>query len=454
MSLRAQRAARRPNLVIMFADDLGYGDIACYGSPDVPTPHVDSIAAGGIRFTDGYVSCAVCSPSRAAMLTGRYQHRFGHEFNSGSPEREAQVNFGLPQSETIIPQYLKPAGYRSAAIGKWHLGVRPGYHPLERGFDEFFGFLEGGNSYITPKTPGGRAVETEDGNANIPEKRRALLLRGNHTVEDHRYLTDAFAEEAVGFIDRNKRQPFFLYLAFNAVHTPLHATELYLDRFRTIRNERHRMLAAMTSAMDDAVGAVLRRLRDNGLERDTLVVFLSDNGCPVTTGAGTNRPLNGEKCTYYEGGIRVPFVARWPGRLPEGKVYSEPVVSRDILPTFLSAAGIDAPQGVRFDGVDLIPYLNGTRQGAPHEALFWRAGQARAVRQGPWKLLEFGERYSKLYNLTSDIGEKTDVSARHPEVVKRLRDAWRAWSARMMEPRWPARYRELTVNGEKIVWEL
>lgn len=452
-ALAAGQSGRRPNFVIFFADDLGYGDIGCFGSPDVSTPHIDSIARSGARFTDGYVSCAVCSPSRVALLTGRHQQRFGHEFNPGPPQREAEINFGLPPGVQIAPGFLKPAGYRSAIFGKWHLGIRPGYHPLDRGFDEFFGFLGGADDFITSKTPGAQAVTTPDGAARIPAQRAEPLMRGRHAVTgDDRYLTEALASEAVDFIGRNKANPFFLYLPFNAVHTPLQATSKYLDRYAGIKNERHRMLAAMTSAMDDAIGSVLAKLRAEGLERDTLVFFLSDNGCPVMTGAGTNGPLNGEKCTYYEGGIRVPFAAQWPGRIPAGKVCSESVVSRDLLPTFLAAAGVKAE--VKFDGVDLLPFLNGQSKGSPHAALHWRAGKGRAIRKGKWKLVEFGDNYSKLYDLAADIGEKSDVSAKNPAVVRELRAEWKAWSDQMAAPRWPARYRDVVINGEKLTWEL
>lgn len=449
-SLALTAQPRRPNLVIVLADDMGYGDIGCYGSPDVPTPHIDSLARDGTRFTDAYVSCAVCSPSRAALLTGRHQQRFGHEFNSGPMEREAQIGFGLPASEKIFPQYLKPAGYRSMAIGKWHLGVRPGYHPLERGFDEFFGFLTGGNAFVTQRTPGARATASDGDGGKVPVRRADPIRRGHEPVEEDRYLTDAFAAEAVQFIERNKANPFFLYLAPNAIHTPLHAIDRYLDRFANIANEKHRLLAAMTAALDAAVGAVLAKLKETGLEKNTLVVFLSDNGCPVVTGAGTNGPLNGEKATYFEGGIRVPFLMRWPGRVPAGKVYKKPIVSRDILPTFLAAANI--PATTKFDGVNLLPHLSAST--TPHEALFWRGGNGRAVRKGKWKLVEFGEQFSQLYDLDTDLGERHDLTAKHPEIVKDLRAAWTQWSAQMAKPAWPPRFREITVNGVKLNWEL
>jgi len=449
-SLALAAQSRRPNFVVILADDMGYGDIGCYGSPDVPTPNIDALAKTGTRFTDAYVSCAVCSPSRAALLTGRYQQRFGHEFNSGPVEREAQINFGLPASEKIIPQHLKPAGYRSAAIGKWHLGVRPGYHPLDRGFDEFFGFLSGGNAFITTQTPNARAVASDGDGGKIPAERADPVLRGRTPVAEHRYLTDAFAAEAVSFIERNKTNPFFLYFAPNAIHTPLHAIDRYLDRVASIANPKHRLLAAMTIALDEAVAAIREALQKAGLEKNTLLVFLSDNGCPVMTGAGTNGPLSGEKVTYFEGGIRVPFILNWPGRVPAAKVYNKPVVSRDLLPTFLAAANLKP--STTLDGVNLLPYL--TNNATPHEALFWRGGNGRAVRKGKWKLVEFGDQFSQLYDLESDIGEKRDLSAAHPEVVKDLRASWKQWSGQMANPAWPPRFRDVTVNGVKLNWEL
>ena len=449
-SLAAAVQPQKPNLIIILADDMGYGDIGCYGSPDVPTPNIDALAKSGTRFTDGYVSCAVCSPSRVALLTGQYQHRFGHEFNSGTPEREAQINFGLPLGTRIIPQFLKPSGYRSMAIGKWHLGVRPGYHPIERGFDEFYGFLTGGNAFITKQTPNGRVVGADGDGGKIPAKREAPIYRGEDQVEEDRYLTDAFADEAVKFIDRNRANPFFLYLAPNAIHTPLHAIEKYMDRVANVKGEKHRLLAAMTVALDDAVGAVIAKLKETGLDKNTMVVFLSDNGCPEITGAGTNGLLNGEKATYYEGGIRVPFMIRWPGQVPVGKVYKKPVVSRDIIWTFLGGAKIRVNE--KADGVNLIPFLR--NNATPHEALFWRAGQGRAVRMGRWKLLEFGDKLSHLFDLETDLGEQTDQSAQHPEIVADLRARWKKWSDEMAKPAWPPRFRDVTVSGLNLNWEI
>ncbi len=279
-----------------------------------------------------------CSPTRAGLLTGRYQQRFGHEFNPGNgPE------LGLPLSETTIADRLRSAGYATGLVGKWHLGAAPEFHPQRRGFDEFFGFLGGAHSYF----PG----------------QGAPIYRGTSEVKEPGYLTDAFGREAVAFIDRHKAGPFFLYLAFNAVHTPMDATDARLKRFEAIADTRRRTYAAMLTAMDEAVGQVLDKLRAEGLDEDTLVVFFSDNGGPTMPGttinASRNDPLRGSKRTTLEGGIRVPFAWRWTGTLPAGTVYERPIIQLDVLPTALAAAGVEAEPGWRLDGVNLLPYLSG-----------------------------------------------------------------------------------------------
>ena len=283
---------------------------------------------------------------------------------------------------------------------------------------------------------------------------QTVLVQAAPSIEETEYLTDAFGREAVAFIDRHKSDPFFLYLPFNAVHEPLQATAKYLDRVAHIKNERHRMLAAMTVAMDDNIGKVLSKLRESGLEQDTLIFFLADNGCPIYTGAGTNGPLNGSKCTLYEGGMRVPFAAKWPGRIPAGKVESRVVSSLDILPTFLAAAGLKPPTDREFDGVDLMPYLTGKNTKPPHAILFWRNGPNAAVRKGNWKLIQIGES-SRLYDLSSDLGEKKDVAAKRPEVVSDLQAELKKWNAKTIAPKWPARGTpKIPVNGESIAWSI
>lgn len=411
-------ARRRPNVLVILADDLGYADVGFQGCRDVPTPHIDALAKHGVRFTNGYVSAPVCSPMRAGFITGRYQQRFGHEFNPGPPGRVA-AGYGVPLDQPMLPALMKSNGYATGIVGKWHLGVEEKFHPLLRGFDEFFGFLYGAHSYL-------------DARADPINP----IMRGHEIIEEETYLTDAFSREAAAFIERHRERPFFLFLSYNAVHTPMEATPRYLDRFPDVRPPRRRSYAAMLSAMDDGIGVVLDALRTHGLERDTLVVFLSDNGGPPGANASRNDPLREGKGTVYEGGIRVPFVMRWKGRLPEGAVYDYPVISLDILPTALAAAGGRAPEGVSFDGVNLLPYVTGERESRPHETLYWRMGERKAIRHGDRKLVRMREGPWELYDLAADISESNNLAPGHEELVASLAERYAAWEAELAEPRW------------------
>ena len=359
----AAAAGQKPNILVIVADDLGYGELGCQGWKDIPTPHIDSIARNGVRFTSGYVSCPVCSPTRAGLMTGRYQQRFGHEFNPG-PVELASDTFGLARDETTLAERLKAAGYATGLVGKWHLGTREGFRPTERGFDEFFGFLGGSHPYLS----NGR--------------RRGEIMRGTERFVEPDYLTDAFKREALAFIGRHHAQPFFLYLAFNAVHAPLQATAKYRARFPGIEDEKRQTFAGMLSAMDDAVGAVLAQLHDLGLEEKTLVFFISDNGGPTPQTTSRNDPLRGTKATTWEGGIRIPFMIQWKGHVPPGKVDERPVISLDIHPTALAAAGVGLPTEKKLDGVNLLPFLEGSSAALPHEFLFWRFGAPDGRPQG------------------------------------------------------------------------
>ena len=411
-------AVKKPNIILIVADDLGYGELGCQGNKEIPTPHIDSIARNGVRFTNGYVTAPLCSPSRAGLLTGRYQQRFGHEFNPG-PTTDASTDFGLPLSETLLPARLKELGYKTGMVGKWHLGLKPEFLPTNRGFDEFFGFLGGAHSYVGNDVKGG------------------TILRSSTPVSEKEYLTDAFAREAEAFIEKHHDEPFFLYLPFNAVHMPLQSIQKYLDRFGHIKDEKRKTFAAMSSAMDDAVGRVIERVRRHKLEENTLIVFISDNGGPTLTTTSGNLPLRGYKAQVLEGGIRLPFMMQWKGRLPAGKVFHQPVSSLDIHPTAIAAAGGTIKPEVNLDGVDLSPFMTGKNPDRPHETLCWRMGEKQAIRHGDWKLIkEQGEKEWSLYNLADDVGEANNLAAKLPEKVKELKSLYDAWEAQLQDPKW------------------
>jgi arylsulfatase A-like enzyme len=411
---------RKPNILIILADDLGYGELSCQGNPQIPTPNIDSIARNGIRFTSGYVSGPYCSPTRAGLLTGRYQQRFGHEFNPGPVGSESRA-FGLSRDEATLAERLKPAGYATGIFGKWHLGDRPRFRPNQRGFDEFFGFLGGAHSYVNARADSANPI-----------------FRGIMPVNSIDYTTDSFGREAARFIEAHQREPWFVYLPFNAVHAPLEALGKYRARFRHIPDPRRRTFAAMLSAMDDNVGLVLSKIRALGLESDTFIVFVSDNGGPTRSTTSSNAPLNGYKAQVWEGGIRVPFLMQWKGHLPAGKIVDQPVIQLDLHPTALALAGVNVPAEAKLDGVNLLPYLTGENPGAPHEALFWRFGVQRAVRKGDWKLTDMGNG-PKLFNLASDIGEKRDLAGSNSAKMQELEANYKAWNAKNIPARWVPR---------------
>lgn len=422
----------RPNIIVIVADDLGYADLGVHGLREVPTPHIDSLAREGVRCTSGYVSGTYCSPTRAGLLTGRYQQRFGYEYNPHKGEADV---LGLPTTETTFADRMKALGYATGAVGKWHLGVTEKFHPLSRGFDAFYGFVGGAHSYFpTPeaKAPGKTDVTALTFRAPIEYQRKPVAWDG--------YLTDRLGAEAASFVERHREQPFFLYLAFNAVHTPMHASEKYLERVKGVADPRRRTYLAMLSAMDDAVGTVLSTVHKAGLDERTLIVFISDNGGPTdkyAVNGSSNGPLRGSKGDTWEGGVRVPFLVRWKGRLPAGKVYDEPVIQLDLLPTALAAAGGEVRPEWKLDGVDLLPYLSGKATGRPHDALFWRMGRHWGVRQGNWKAVQtYRSGEPALFNLSTDLGETRDLRAQHPQVYSAFHAKWQRWNAELSEPRW------------------
>lgn len=447
-TVQADEKPRKPNIIVILADDLGYGDLGVHGLKGNVTPHIDSLAASGVRCTSGYVTGTVCSPTRAALLTGRYQQRFGHEFNPALL-RHGGSGQGLPVEERTIADLLRAGGYATGLFGKWHLGEDEQFWPTKRGFDEFYGFLPGAHSFF----------ESHDKNYGPIVRGKSKGKSGATPLEpvelpegDEGYLTRVLAKEACNFIERQRQQPFFVYLSFNAVHTPMHAPKKTIDQHQGEADEMRRTYLAMLQEMDEAVGQVLATLRKHGLEEDTLIFFLSDNGGPTTkfsVNGSRNRPLRGSKGDTWEGGIRVPFIVQWKGRLPAGKTYDMPVISLDILPTALAAADAGKQAKGKLDGVNLLPILQGMEK-MPERALFWRFGSQMAVRQGDWVLVRpsTGEKEYEaiavkpmLFNVTEDIGQDRDLAARRPEMVRRLQESWDRWSAELPQPRWPATLR-------------
>lgn len=423
---------RRPNIVVILADDLGYADLGVHGCQDIPTPHIDRIATRGVRFTDAYSNGSFCTPTRAALLSGRYQQRCGQEDLSN-------VTGPLPKAIRTLPQRLREAGYATGMVGKWHLGHEPGHAPVDRGFDDFFGFLGGGHVYLPRPGTKGEYV--------------APILRNREPLNETRYLTDAFGEEAAAFVERQRgaTKPFFLYLAFNAVHTPMQATEKYKDRFPQIRDTTRQTYAAMLSAMDDAIGLVTQKLEAIGQLDNTLVVFTSDNGGPTTRNAvngSRNTPFRGSKCETFEGGIRVPLLMQWPARLAAGTTFRQPVITFDLTATALAIAQADAQADALADaaeteGVDVVPFVTGTRSGALHDTLFWRCrtrSNNYGARRGDWKFVHSTEGSEQpgpnqkpardmLFDLSRDPGEQHDLAAAEPQKLAELKQRYESWSA-------------------------
>jgi arylsulfatase A-like enzyme len=439
-------AADRPNFVLILADDLGYADVGFQGCRDIPTPHIDSLAATGVRFTSGYAAHPFCSPTRASLMTGRYQHRFGYENNIAFDPQNRLM--GLPLSEKTIPERLKAVGYATGMVGKWHLGAAHPFHPNKRGFDFFHGFLGGGHDYFKVNL---RQAMGEGYQVPLDHNGKPRDIEG--------YLTEDLTRAAVGFISSRGEEPFFLYAAYNAPHTPMQAPQERLDRFAAIENPRRRAYAAMVSILDDGVGEILAALEAKGVRQNTFVCFLSDNGGPTRSNGSNNDPLRGDKGSVFEGGIRVPFVVSWPARLPQGTVYSHPVISHDLSVTALALAGIAESETRQLDGVNLVPHLLNRSLKPPHEALFWRMnnGAAWAVRAGDWKLLQSGANAApSLYNVTEDISEQSDqmtASGTEPEPVVGLRTRFDEWNRQNQPPFFPG-FREYHQVKNRFYQEL
>lgn len=463
---------RPPNIVLIVADDLGYNDISFNGGGVaggiLKTPHIDALGRGGVSFADGYAGNATCAPSRAALMTGRYPTRFGFEFTpadtrfartiAGFPsDWEHRTIFdedaarsdpppdqkGVPASELTIAELLRGRGYHTLHLGKWHLGGAKGMRPEEQGFDESLGFIIGGQMFLPEHDPNVVNAKQDFDPidkylwANLPF---SVQYNGSKPFRPARYMTDYLTDQAIASIRANRNRPFFLYLAYNAPHTPLQALKADYDALPQIADHRTRVYAAMIRALDRGVGRVTAELKAQRLEQDTLVIFTSDNGGAHYIGLpDINRPYRGWKATFFEGGVKVPFFMRWPARIAPATRIAGPVSHFDIFATAGKAAGIAMPTDRAVDGVDLLPFVAGTQTGAPHQALFWRDGAYRVVRDGDWKLQVLDlPHQSLLFDLRTDPTERHDRAPQQPLVVARLKALLAEHDKQGVKPAWPS----------------
>ncbi|MBI1288046.1 MAG: sulfatase-like hydrolase/transferase [Flavobacteriales bacterium] len=465
-------SVRKPNIVIIIADDLGKTDISLYGHPPIQTPNIDSIGLKGMTFTEGYITSPICAPSRAGMLTGRYQQRFGFEYQPHDrypknriemfvyknfiatgdwlvadqiefPRFQDMMKNGMPPSEIMLSEILQKAGYRTGIAGKWHLGAGEHAIPINRGFDYQYGFYEAYSLYMAD-TSDPNIVNQHHKDFSDPfiwgkgRTGNCAIRRNDDVIDEKFYLTDRIAEEANGFVDKHKDEPFFLYVPFLAPHTPFQATKPYYDKLEHITDRNKRVYNAMIWQLDDAVGSIIGHLEELGLMENTIVFFLSDNGGATYTGATDNAPLKGGKFTNFEGGLNVPFMIRWDGHVAQGTNYGNPVISMDIFSTALELVGIDYDANRVTDGTSLLPVLVDSSTEKLHDKLCWRSGYNRAIRMGDWKLITDGMSGNHaLYNVTEDKEERTNLYDSHPEIVKQLMEEHAKWESEMMDPKWP-----------------
>ncbi|SMD06943.1 sulfatase [Pedobacter africanus] len=426
------RPSAKPNVIVIVSDDAGYVDFGCYGGRQIPTPNIDAIAKQGVRFTDAYVSASVCAPSRAGILTGRYQQRFGFEHNTSSVLAPGyqQTDVGMDPTEKTIGNEMQSNGYRTIAIGKWHQGDEEKHFPLNRGFDEFYGFTGGHRDFFAYK--GKRTMEHALYNNKVVVPENEIS-----------YLTDMLTDRATSFITENKARPFFMYLSYNAVHTPMNARKDLMERFSNIPDSGRRAYAAMMTSLDDGVGKVMATLKQNNLDKNTLVIFINDNG-GATVNSSDNGPLRGMKGSKWEGGIRVAMMMQWPGHIAAGKTDSRPVSALDILPTAIAAGNGKQKGTKKLDGLNLLPYLNAGNKKEPHKALYWRRGVAAAMRAGNWKLIRIKEKDSLknvlLFDLSKDISETKNLAAKYPAKVKEMLGSLVRWEKGLDQPHWYSAY--------------
>ena len=418
-----------PNIIIIISDDQGYADVGFHGSKEIFTPNIDRIASNGVVFSQGYVSYAVCSPSRAGLITGKYQNRFGYTRNILLAPKDSLM--GLPLSEQTLPDVLNNVDYKTKAIGKWHLGAHESLVPERRGFDEFFGFLIGGHRYFP-----------EDLTLNdLTEARRQMdgyvtrIYDNGKRIDTKKYLTEELSDNAVKFIEDNSSDPFFLYLSYNAPHTPLQANAIDLERNNHIEVEKRRTYAAMVSSMDDGIGLILDKLEEKKITDNTIVIFFSDNGGVEWYNFSDNGILRGIKGDFYEGGIRVPFTMQWPKRIKPGTIYDKPIIALDVFATVASAASAEKYIRNDIDGVDLLPYITGEKSGLPHKYLYWQNPDKDidVVRDERYKYIRIKED-EYIFDLKNDISEETNIIDSSKPIYDRLKSQFKEWEKEMIDP--------------------
>jgi len=420
----------KPNIIIIIADDAGYIDFGFMGSKDLETPNLDKLARNGVIFTDAHVSATVCAPSRAGLITGKYQQRFGFEANGTGDSTSGDI--GLSDDVITMADVLKKNQYKTIAIGKWHLGATESDHPNQRGFDDFYGFLAGGRSYFPLENP----------------SKNQMLQYNGQRVEFQGYMTDVLGDKSVSYVEEHQDHPFFMYLSYNAVHTPMHAKAAHLEKYK---NHPRKELAAMTWSLDENVGKLIDKLKATKQLENTLIFFLSDNG-GAHTNQSDNGPLKGFKGNKFEGGHRVPFIIYWGKEIKGDQTFNGLTSSLDIFSTSLAAAGIKSD--LALDGVNLLPYLKGKKTGDPHQKLFWRKLQEAGARIGAYKLVRLDNYGSTLYNLKNDLGELNDITLSNKDISDQLNEELESWESTLIEPLWDeGEWMEVTYHIQKRLME-
>ncbi len=464
---------RPPNIVLLVADDLGKYEVSAYGATHISTPNIDQLGNEGVIFSEGYVTAPTCAPSRAGIMTGRVQNRFGFETqimefyptnmveylsgkyltNTGDFVLDTKPQYpsewqvhkqGVPPTEINMAEVLKKYNYKTGITGKWHLGASKHQVPLNRGFDYQYGF-NGAFSLYTPEQEWNKVVHYIQNSFSSQYQWKSgrygegAITENGEVIREEQYLTFAIRDKAIEFIKQNKDQPFFLYCPFSAPHVPFQAPVDYYCKYPDVEDEDKRVYYAMISALDDAIGEIHNTIKELGIEENTMIFLLSDNGGASYTGVTSNGPLKGGKLTQFEGGINVPFMMKWKNHIPAGKFYEHPVLSTDIFTTVVANTGGQLPEDRVYDGVNLVAYLNGEESGKPHERLFWRADHIWAIRDGDYKLiLSTRDGWAELYNLKTDKSEQFNLKEDMPELYKELFNKHMEWQNELPEkPMWP-----------------